>query len=259
MPELPDLQIFSHNLDKKLSGKKLKKVTAVSTKKLKVTEKELKHRLEKHTLTKVYREGKELYFEFDNCAILALHLMLNGKLYFYEKENEQKYTILELLFDDDTGLALTDYQEMATPTLDPEPKVAPDALSKEVTAKWLELKLAKKRTVIKNFLLDQHEIRGIGNAYADEILWEAGISPFSVANKIPAEKIKVLAKAITSVLHDAEKSIRKTHPDIIAGEVRDFLKIHNAKKKESPTGAAIEHKMANSRKTYFTSEQELFT
>ena len=106
--------------------------------------------------------------------------------------------------------------------------------------------------------MDQQVLRGIGNAYADEILWEAGISPFSVSNKIPAEKVKELAKAIKKVLKDAEKQIVKSHPDIITGEVRDFLKIHNAKKKESPTGAAIEHGTVNSRKTYYTKEQELY-
>jgi formamidopyrimidine-DNA glycosylase len=52
--------------------------------------------------------------------------------------------------------------------------------------------------------------------------------------------------------------ILKSHPDIISGEVRDFLKIHNAKKKESPKGAPIQFKLVNSRKTYYTEEQELF-
>jgi formamidopyrimidine-DNA glycosylase len=57
---------------------------------------------------------------------------------------------------------------------------------------------------------------------------------------------------------DAEKQIVKSNPDIIGGEVRDFLKIHNSKKKESPNGAVINFAMASSRKTYYTDEQELF-
>jgi formamidopyrimidine-DNA glycosylase len=118
--------------------------------------------------------------------------------------------------------------------------------------------LSAKRTVIKTILLDQHIIRGIGNAYADEILWEAGISPFSIANKIPADKIKDLAAAIKKVLKDGEHQIKKEKPDIISGEVRDFLKIHNARKKESPTGASIQQKAIGGRKTYFTEEQKLY-
>ncbi len=99
----------------------------------------------------------------------------------------------------------------------------------EMNTSFLKETLSAKKTVIKTILLDQHIIRGIGNAYADEILWEAGISPFSVANKIPADKIKDLAAAIKKVLKDGEHQIKKEKPDIISGEVRDFLKIHNSR------------------------------
>lgn len=257
MPELPDLQVFSSNLHKKLGGKNLKKLTVVNNKKLKTPAAKLKKSLENQSLKKVERAGKELHFIFENGSVLGLHLMLHGQLFLFEKTNDHKHTIIELLFDDDTGLALTDYQGQATPTLDPEERDAPDALSAKVNYSFLKEALQKK-AVIKNVLLDQHVIRGIGNAYADEILWKAGISPFSIANKIPAAKIKQLAKAIKAVLKNAEKQIRTSNPDIISGEVRDFLDIHNAKKKESPTGSAILHKIVASRKTYYTREQELF-
>jgi formamidopyrimidine-DNA glycosylase len=236
----------------------LKKVTVLNDKKLKVSEKDLKKKLENQELTEVYREGKELHFEFKNGNVLGLHLMLNGNLYFFEKINEHKNSIIELLFDDDTGLTMTDYQAMATPSFNPEPREAPDALSDKVNVSFLKEQLAKTRTNIKNLLLDQHIIRGIGNAYADEILWDAGVSPFSVCNKIPEVKIKALAKSIKTVLHDAEKQITNTHPDIISGEVRDFLNIHNSKKTHSPTGTVIHNKTSASRKTYYTDEQELF-
>lgn len=257
MPELPDLQVFSRNLDKRLSGKVLKEVNVVNASKLKVPAKELKDALEGEQLVKVYREGKELHFEFKNGNVLGLHLMLNGNLYLFSKANEHKNTIIELLFNDETGLALTDFQGMATPTLNPGKRTAPDALSKEADYNFLKEKM-QTRTAIKTLLLDQKVIRGIGNAYADEILWDAKISPFSASNKIPDDKIKALAKSIKSVLQNAEKQILKTEPDIISGEVRGFLNIHNAKKTNSPTGAAIHNKMISSRKTYYTDEQELY-
>ena len=257
MPELPDLQVFSYNLNKKLAGKTLRKVTIVNEKKLKSSASAFKKALEKHKLKKIERVGKELHLEFDNNAVLGLHMMLRGQLHLFEKKNDQKYTIIELLFDDDTGLAMADYQGQATPTLNPEDRDAPDALSADVNYKFLKEQLQSK-AAIKNILLDQNVIRGIGNAYADEILWDAGISPFSIASKIPDNKIKALAKSIKSVLKNAEKQIRKSDPDIISGEVRDFLDIHNSKKKESPTGAAIKHSTVGSRKTYYTEEQELF-
>jgi formamidopyrimidine-DNA glycosylase len=258
MPELPDLQVFSQNLDKKLSGKKLKKLTVVNESKLNAPVEEFKKKLEKQELKKVYREGKELRFEFAEGDILGMHLMLRGNLYLFEKTNKHTNTIIELLFDDDTGLALTDYQGMAAPSLNPEEKKSPDALSKEVDYKFLKEQLSGTGTTIKNLLLNQKVIRGIGNAYADEILWDARISPFSVCNKIPDTKIKALAKSIQKVSLQAEKQIQKTHPDIISGEIRDFLKIHNSKKRESPDGASIQQKTTSGRKTYYTDEQELF-
>lgn len=258
MPELPDLQAFSRNLNKMLAGKTLEKINVTVAGKLNVSVKELKSSLEKQKLEKVYREGKELHFRFSNENVLGLHLMLRGQLSIFKKKNEHKYTIIELLFDDDTGLALSDYQKAATPALNPAEREAPDALSKAVDFNFLKKQLQSKKTNIKTFLLDQHFIRGIGNAYADEILWDAGISPFSVCNKLSDDAIKKLVKSIKTVLQDAEKQILKTHPDIISGEVRDFLKIHNSKKTKSPTGTPIENKMINSRKSYYTEEQELF-
>lgn len=259
MPELPDLQVFSRNLHKKLVGKRLKKLLLPVTNKIKAPVSEFKKALEGQDLQQVYREGKELRISFGNGNVLGLHLMLHGDLHLFEGRNENKNTVLEMIFNDDTGLALTDWQKMATPTLNPEPRETPDALSEDVNADFLKQRMQKTRTTVKNLLLDQHVIRGIGNAYADEILWHAGISPFSVCNKIPDEKIKALAKSIKKVLNDAEKQIIKTHPDIISGEVRDFLQIHHSKKAKSPTGAAIQNKVSGSRKTYFTEEQELFT
>ena len=258
MPELPDLQVFSHNLTKALKGKTIKEVNAPDSKKLNVPLKEVNAVLKSQTVKEVYREGKELFFKFNKGDLLAMHLMLKGKLYLFENKNEHKYTIIELFFTDDTGLALTDFQGRATPSLNPEKKEAADALSDEVNFQFLKEKLQGTRSTVKNILMDQHIIRGIGNAYADEILWDARISPMSVSNKIPESQIKELAKSIKQVLKDAEKNIVKTHPDIISGEVRDFLLIHNSKKKKSPTGAAIQVSESGARKTYFTNEQELF-
>ena len=258
MPELPDLQVFSHNLHKKLSGKTLTKLLVHKAPKLNVSHKELQDTLHGQKISNIYRDGKELFIKFSKGDVLGLHLMLNGKLFLFEGKSDNKYPIIELIFDDDTGLVLTDFRGMATPTFNPDVKKAPDALSEDANINYLKQVLAKKKTNIKTVLLDQKIIRGIGNAYADEILWNAGISPFSVSNKIPEEKIKALVQSIQSVLKDAEKQIIKSNPDIIAGEVRDFLLIHNAKNKQSPKGAPI-LVQEKPRKTYYTEEQELYS
>jgi len=254
MPELPDLQVFSHNLTKALNGRKVEKVTCPS-KKLNVSSKELQDCLEGAALEQVERVGKELHFNFDNKHVLGLHLMLHGQLTL-SKEEQPKSLIISLKFDDGNILSLTDFQAAATPTLDPKENNTADAL--EIDSKYLKEKLSKTRTPVKTVLMDQKILRGIGNAYADEILWDARLSPFSASDKIPAGKVDALVKSIKKVLEHAEKQILKEHPDIITGEYRDFMEVHNRRKKKTSTGAAILQKPIASRKTYYTEEQELF-
>jgi formamidopyrimidine-DNA glycosylase len=258
MPELPDLQVFSRNLQKLFKGKTLEKLTIENGKHLKITAAAFNKALAGNKLEDIYREGKQLRFRFSNGNILGMHLMLHGKLVLFEKKNEEKNSIASLLFDDGKGLALTDYQGMAQLTLNPEESDAPDALSKEMNAAFMKEKFAGMHKKVKDVLLDQHFIRGIGNAYADEILWHARISPFSYTDKIPAAKVTELATTIKEVLKDAEKQIIKSNPGIIAGEMRDFLVIHNSRLKESPKGKPIEQKAVKGRKTYYTEEQELY-
>jgi len=257
MPELPDLQVFAKKLTKLFKDKKLAKVNVTVAAKLNIPAKELEDALEGQTLTHINHVGKELQFTFKNSHILALHLMLHGELHLFETKNEHRFSIMELIFEDKKGLVLTDFQKAATPTLDPEKSDVPDALA--VDAKYMEQKLSRTSSLVKTVLMDQKVLRGIGNAYADEILYDVKLSPFSVANKIPADKIKTLVSSIKSVLTDAEKQIIKHNPDLISGEVRDFLLVHKPKQKETAKGETIHQKPVGSRKTYYTTSQELFS
>jgi formamidopyrimidine-DNA glycosylase len=258
MPELPDLQVFARNLTKALKGKQLNKITVNKTRRTKTSAAVLNKLFKGARIKKVYREGKQLRFLFDNGERLCLHLMLHGKLIFFEKKNTAKYTVATLLFNDHTGLALTDFQGMASFFADAGKQTAPDALSAGLNARSFKKMLSGSRKGIKELLLDQQIIQGIGNAYADEILWDARISPFSIAGKIPAAKVTKLASSIKKVLKSAEKIILKSAPSIIAGEVRDFLLIHNSKIKTSPGGSPIKNSVKGGRKTYYTNEQILY-
>ena len=80
MPELPDLQVFSKNLQKELKGKKLEKITVRAGANVNVSSAQLKKKVESKTVKTVYREGKELRMAFRNGTVLGLHMMLHGKL-----------------------------------------------------------------------------------------------------------------------------------------------------------------------------------
>ena len=105
--------------------------------------------------------------------------------------------------------------------MNPEPSTISDAL--EITQEQFYDLLGKKKTDIKTVLLDQKNVRGIGNAYADEILYDAGIAPQSIASKVPA---KQLFTSMVNVLEKAIVQISKADPERLTSENRDFMKVH---------------------------------
>jgi formamidopyrimidine-DNA glycosylase len=257
MPELPDIEVFTRNLKKLYGGQKLLKIKVVNNKNIKDTQKELSKALEGQKLKDVYRSGKEMRFLFANGNILGLHLMLTGDLIPFEDKNERKSTKVEFYFDKGGNLALTDRFKNAFVKLNPEDKDGIDALDPKLNYSYLK-KALNRKAAIKNVLLDQNVIRGIGNGYSDEILWHTKISPFSKANAIPDDKIKELAKNIKKVLKNATAKISKNYPGLIHGEIRDYMDIHTKKKDKTPTGAKIKIAERGMLKTYYTDEQVLY-
>ncbi len=201
--------------------------------------------------------GKEMRFLFTDKTLLGLHLMLTGDIFVFDKINEHKFTIVKMYFTNGKGLALTDRMRNANVKLHPVDKKGPDAISKELNVEYLKAVFKTKRK-IKDLLLDQDVIRGIGNSYSDEILWQSRISPYSVAEALPDAKIKELATTIKKVLKTEIKRINKKHPGITSDEVKEFLQIHTKAHTKSPTGYPINIDTKGMRKTYWTDEQVLY-
>ncbi len=257
MPEIPDIEVFSRNLKHLLAGKQVAKIKVVNGQKLKDKPKELSQAMKGQKILDVYRSGKELRFQFSKGVTLGIHLMLTGDLHFFDIKNERNSTIIEIHFKDGSGIALTDRMKNANVKLNPLDKAGIDALDKALNFKKLK-EILDRKAAIKNVLLDQDLIRGIGNSYSDEILWETKISPFSKSNAIPDEKIKELTRVIKKVLKDAIKKIYKNHPGKIQIEVKDYLQIHTKKKTKSPTGSPILTAERGMLKTYYTKEQVIY-
>jgi formamidopyrimidine-DNA glycosylase len=255
MPELPDIAVFAKNLDQVFAGKKLIRIKVINGKKLADTQQKLTKNLAGKTLKKIYRSGKEMRFEFSDKTILGLHLMLTGDIFIFKNKNDHHSTIVEMMFEGDQGMALTDRMRNAYVILDPVDKAGRDAYALDFA--YLKEALNRK-TNIKNILLDQDIIRGIGNGYSDEILWETRISPYSVASAIPDEKIKELVRVIPRLLQEATEKIDKAYPGRINDEVKEFHKIHSKTKTVSPTGKEIRIDTKGLRKTYYTDEQILY-
>lgn len=257
MPELPDVEVFTRNLHTIFAGKKIIRIKIINGKKLKNTPAEYTRSLKGKILKRVYRSGKEMRFEFGDGILLGLHLMLTGDIFVFDKKNEHHSTIAELYFEGGTNLALTDRMRNANIWLDPIEKAGVDAISKELNFGYLK-KALQRKAGIKSVLTNQDVIRGIGNSYSDEILWEARISPYSVCNAIPDDKIKEMVKVIKKILKKEITNIFKTHKGKVNGEVKTFMKIHTKAKPESPTGYPIIIDQNGMMKTYYTEEQVLY-
>ncbi|NML23571.1 Fpg/Nei family DNA glycosylase [Pseudoflavitalea sp. G-6-1-2] len=258
MPEIPDLEVFSRHLGKMLAGKKLQHVKVSAAAKLNVSRTKLAGAITGHTLQKIYRTGKELRFIFSNKEVLGFHLMLHGRFDWEEELTGKLKPLLVLDFGKDRKLALSDFHKQARVMLNPEESDVPDVLSPKVNVAFWKKQL-NSHTAVKKIITDQSVARGLGNAYSDEILWHAKISPFSFGDKIPAAAAGKLSRAIKSTLKKATSHILKNDPNPIGVVLRDFLLIHNSRKKLSPGGAPILSKSSGGSKTYYTDEQVLYT
>jgi formamidopyrimidine-DNA glycosylase len=256
MPELPDLTVFAENLHARLQGRTVHSVEWEGAVQLNTSLEQLRDSLRNTSITSVRRDGKEIAFAFSNQATLLVHLMLKGKFLMTPDPSTVNSRVLTLGFEDES-LVVSDPKRLVALNLNPTPNSAPDAL--EVNGGYLRMKIAKRpRMGVKAFLIDQSILRGIGNAYVDEILWEARTSPKSAVGKIPDRVLDKLFTSIMSVLNEAIEEIRKRRPETISEEVRDFLRVHNPHRSESPTGHRIMTEKVASRITYFTEEQVLY-
>lgn len=260
MPELPDLTVHAENLARKVVGKKIDHVLYHNRGRMNVTSQELARALTGAEIRDVRRTGKQVSFCVANEVELRVHLMLTGGFFMTGVADLERLDspVVSVCFADGSALSVADPKGWATMTLNPkDEKEAPDAL--DVDIEYLQGVFRKKpKAMIKSLLLDQNLIGGIGNAYADEILWTARISPKSTAGKLPSEAVSALADAIPAVLLNAIEQLRRRHPDMIAGEFREFLQVHNPSLKVSESGARIIRENVQSKRTYYTDEQKLY-
>ena len=261
MPELPDLHVFAENLTKLTADKRIVSADIFSVRNVSAGIETLRSDWLDTCIAEIKRSGKELYFHSASEKVFSVHLMLSGGFDVCTTAEAEAipFKIMSMGFDDGTTLVISDYQSLCKVTLNPAEPLAPDALSDAFTLeRFLRSAARSKRKNIKAFIIDQSVVRGIGNAYADEILWTAGISPESTTGSIPEEKMAELYTAVGTVLTDAIVNIKRLSHDIIKGEERSFLKVHNSHKKRTDDGEPIIVRRIASKITYFTAAQTLY-
>lgn len=187
----------------------------------------------------IERRGKFLIIKLNRYKII-IHLMLRGSIkYVLPAVNIKKSVAALIKFEDGTMLEIAEsghkkrmslYIISKDESLKQIENLGLEPLENDFTAEKLKDLIQSKSKQLKSFLCDQKKITGIGNAYADEILWQARISPFKMTTKLDNTEIKILHKAIIQVLEWAIEKVR----DKGFSEKRGFLNIHNNKDNPCP-------------------------
>lgn len=165
------------------------------------------------TLCRVGRRGKFLVFEFYGGEHLLIHLRMSGRLLFGpSEESRSKHERVILKFNDTRQLRFHDTRKFGRfyLTVDPDSilgRLGPEPLDPTFSSDRFTMLTRTRNRKIKPLLLDQSFVAGIGNIYADEALWEAGIHPERIAEQLSGAEIKSLYRAIRKVLRKGLKNL----------------------------------------------------
>jgi formamidopyrimidine-DNA glycosylase len=261
MPELPDLEVIRGFLEERVVGREIVAAEVVRPTVIRnLLEGDFDARLSGQRVTAVHRHGKFLLFDLASGDYVVLNPMLAGRLqYCLPDARRQPRTYLVLTLDDGHELRYSDQRSMGKIYLTDElarvpgfSELGPDVLDPALTLEVFRERLRRFRGEIKRVLTRQAFIAGVGNAYADEILWQAGISPFRKRPKLSDEEIARLYDAMHQVLSEAIAILRRQVGADIHVEIRDFLRVHRRGGEPCPRcGTRISEITAQKRITSF--------
>jgi formamidopyrimidine-DNA glycosylase len=229
VPELPDITVYIEALEKRIQGTTLERISVASPFLLRTAVPPLSS-VEKRKVTRLRRLGKRICIGVEGDLWLVLHLMIAGRLHWYEdRAKALKARGLATFLFSSGSLTLTEAgtQKRASlhvvegdeglARLDPG-GVEVFAISEREFAAALQ---AKNHT-LKRALTDPRILSGIGNAYSDEILHTAQLSPFALTQKLTPDEIKRLFHAIKSSLTDWTERLRAEYRDRFPEKVTAF-------------------------------------
>ena len=266
MPEIAEVRTVRKVLNNSIVGKTIKDLKYRYDGIIKTDKEEFKDILIGKTFTKVDNLGKWLFLELGDYTILS-HLRMEGKYYIKDSDEEyEKHEHIIFTLDDGKDLRYKDVRKfgvmMLVPTKDiyKIPAIAklgiePD--SNELTDNYLYNKIHTSDKLIKELLLDQSIINGLGNIYVDEVLFEANIDPKRLGSSINPEECERIIEASAKIIKKATEcggtTIRSYTSSLgVEGTYQKYLKVHTKANQPCPScGERIIKKRLAGRGTYF--------
>ncbi|HEX2267894.1 MAG TPA: DNA-formamidopyrimidine glycosylase family protein [Pyrinomonadaceae bacterium] len=229
MPELPDIVVYIEALEKRIQGAVLKRVRVASPFLLRTAVPPLSS-VEGREVVELRRLGKRICFGLEDDLWLVLHLMIAGRLHWYSDPAKAAKARGVAAFEFSTGtLTLTEagtqkraslhvvQGEAGLETLNPGGLEVFAATEQQFAAA-----LQRKNHTLKRALTDPRILSGIGNAYSDEILFAAQLSPFTLTQKLTADDIRRLFEAVKTTLTDWVERLRADSGDKFPEKVAAF-------------------------------------
>jgi len=227
MPELPEVEIIKQSLKRKIKDKKIIKVVVRNRNLRFKLQSNFEKNLTNRIVNKISRISKYLILIFDNHKYCIIHLGMSGTVHLINKSKKTKITNLsfykskilpkkhnhieiifskfKIIYNDPRRFGLFKILNNKHEFKSYFNKLGPEALNDDFNIKYLKKNLKNKKKNIKNLLLDQKFVAGIGNIYANEILFYSKINPKKKALKINYKEINQLLKFSKKVLNLAIK------------------------------------------------------
>jgi formamidopyrimidine-DNA glycosylase len=240
VPELPDLTIVADQLAARAAGRTVLEASAPAPILVRATPAELAT-LRGMRLGTARRRGKFLLLPFERDGaedrVLAANPMLAGRFWLLDdgKSKVRARTGLRLKLTDGGELRYVDREMLgklylvAPDALDTIPgwaEMGPDADDPQLTLEVFRQRIRRHPGELKSLLRNPRFVAGIGNAYSDEILWEARLAPLRRRSSLRPEEVDELYHAMRRVLADAVERLRELVPPHIELQHREFLKVH---------------------------------
>jgi formamidopyrimidine-DNA glycosylase len=244
VPELPDVELYVDHLRRRIVGQPLEGVRVASPFLVRSVDPPVKAALGK-TVRGVHRMGKRIVLDLDDDLHLVIHLMIAGRFRWKERGAKVPGKLGLAAFDFPVGtLLLTEASTRKRASLHVvRGKQALDALDPggieplTSTVKQFGDALRRENHTIKRSLTDPHLFSGIGNAYSDEILWRARMSPVRLTSKMTGEEIARLHAAMIATLTEWSARLVRETGDAFPEKVtafREGMAVHGRYKQPCP-------------------------
>ena len=268
MPELPEVETVRRILEPQLKGRRISGLTVNRPEIIAHPTADIfTHAVIGTVIARMGRRGKYLSLHLDTGNTILLHLRMTGQLLATPADfPAEKHTHLIFHLDDGTELRYLDtrrfgrfwlLQETEKDIWSGIQKLGPEPFDPQLTPAWLREKIGRSRRPVKECLLDQRTVAGIGNIYGDEILFAAKICPARPACSLREQEWQTLAAVIPAVLQKAVDDNRMTPEEYLKGRGKEyrndpFLQVYGHEGDACPCcGAALKRIILSGRSSVY--------